>query len=214
MQPVQEKWQVFWGSEAIQYECATLWEASRSVWLPLLYMLLGLWAVVQFWGQWPVFWGVWAFILLAVPLLLIDFKHFILPDLLVFPGIVCGLIVGPTVMQLGVANSWGAAAFGFGLFYLVRWGFAKARGIEGMGYGDVKLMAMLGAWTGWLGLPLIFLVSSILGLLAFGLRYVVRGDGGDVPLPFGPFLLAGAWLALLYSDMLWRILIEWRGVWS
>jgi leader peptidase (prepilin peptidase)/N-methyltransferase len=73
-----------------------------------------------------------------------------------------------------------------------------------MGYGDFKLLAALGAWVGWQGLPVVILLSSVAGA-AIGIGViVVRGQDRNIPIPFGPYLAAGGWIALLWGDALTR----------
>ena len=170
--------------------------------------------------QWPLYvfcllftvWGWWALpvwpVLLLVPLLvwmtLIDMKHMVLPDGLVLPGIVLGVLCAPLLPGHGWMLGLLGAAVGFGVFATVYWGFYYVRGYYGMGFGDVKLLAMLGAWVGAQHVLLIILLSSLSALCFFALRRVVAGTATSQPMPYGPFLAFGGWLALLYGAHLWQ----------
>ncbi|NCW86451.1 MAG: prepilin peptidase, partial [Oxalobacteraceae bacterium] len=82
----------------------------------------------------------------------------------------------------------------------VYWGYRLVTGKEGMGYGDFKLLAALGAWLGWLMLPLIVLLSSAVGAVVGVLLILLRGHQRDKPIPFGPFLALAGVVALLYGQ--------------
>ena len=92
------------------------------------------------------------------------------------------------------------AALGYLLLWLVYWGYRLATGKEGMGYGDFKLLAALGAWLGWTMLPLIVLLSSAVGALVGLMLILLRGHQRDKPIPFGPFLALAGLVALLYGQ--------------
>jgi len=87
--------------------------------------------------------------------------------------------------------------------------FRLVTGKEGMGYGDFKLLAALGAWLGWQGLPVVILLSSgvgaVLGLLMIGFQ----GRDRAAPIPFGPFLAAGGWIALMWGDRITSAWLAW-----
>jgi leader peptidase (prepilin peptidase)/N-methyltransferase len=96
------------------------------------------------------------------------------------------------------ASLIGAIA-GYGILWLVYHLFRLTTGKEGMGFGDFKLMAMLGAWLGWQALPVIILLSSVVGA-AVGLGLVlVRHRDKDLPIPFGPYIALAGWIALLWG---------------
>jgi leader peptidase (prepilin peptidase)/N-methyltransferase len=94
---------------------------------------------------------------------------------------------------------WGAVA-GYLSLWLVYWAFKLVTGKEGMGYGDFKLLAALGAWLGWTMLPLIVLLSSAVGAVVGVLLILLRGHQRDKPIPFGPFLALAGFIALLYGQ--------------
>jgi len=139
-----------------------------------------------------------------VVLTFIDLEHKLLPDQLTLPLLWLGLVVnalgGFTSLQDAL---WGAVA-GYLVLWLVYWGFRLATGRHGMGYGDFKLLAALGAWLGWHALPIIVLASSVTGIiLGLGLR--LRSAPTDPQMPFGPFLAAGGLVYLLWSEQLWHL---------
>ena len=100
------------------------------------------------------------------------------------------------------------AASGYLLLWLVYWGYRLATGKEGMGYGDFKLLAALGAWLGWTMLLLIVLLSSAVGALVGLMLILLRGHQRDKPIPFGPFLALAGLIALLYGQDIMELWIS------
>jgi len=88
------------------------------------------------------------------------------------------------------------------VLWAVYWLFKLTTGKEGMGYGDFKLLAALGAWLGWAALPLVILLSSLVGALVGGALMLFRKHGRDVPIPFGPYLAAAGAIALFWGNHL------------
>jgi leader peptidase (prepilin peptidase)/N-methyltransferase len=97
------------------------------------------------------------------------------------------------------------AAGGYVVFWLVFQLFKLATGKEGMGYGDFKLLAALGAWLGWQLLPLVILLSAGVGAVVGSLLLFASGKSRQTPIPFGPYLAAAGWIALLWG----RGIVEW-----
>jgi leader peptidase (prepilin peptidase)/N-methyltransferase len=149
----------------------------------------------------------------------IDFDHLFIPDEVSLPGVLIGLAIAAMPGGIGVANAAIGAALGGGILWLVAWSYERSTGIEGMGFGDVKLLAMIGAFLGWQAIPAVLVVASIGGSLAgvlvifgargrrhigrvrrtFGWRVVptfVRRAARRTAIPFGPFLALGAFVAL------------------
>lgn len=137
-----------------------------------------------------------------ITLTAIDLDHQLLPDKITLPLLWIGLIVN----SFGYFTSLPSALWGVVLGYLslwsVYWLFKLVTGKEGMGYGDFKLLAALGAWAGADMLPLIILVSSLIGALTGGLMILFRRHGSQTPMPFGPYLAGAGWVALLWGDNL------------
>jgi leader peptidase (prepilin peptidase) / N-methyltransferase len=133
---------------------------------------------------------------------LIDADHQLLPDAIVLPLLWLGLIVNSFGLFSTLADAlWGAVA-GYLVLWVVFWVFKLLTGKEGMGYGDFKLLAMLGAWGGWQILPLTILLSSIVGAV-LGLTLLrLRNVQTSTPIPFGPYLAIAGWIALLWGDQI------------
>jgi len=142
---------------------------------------------------------------MLVALSVIDLDHQLLPDTLTLPLLWLGLSFSlqPNVLSTVTPQEalLGAMA-GYLSLWLVYQGFKLATGKEGMGYGDFKLLAALGAWLGWQMLPLIILLSACVGaIVGIGL-IVFRGRDHSIPMPFGPYLAAAGWVALLWGQQI------------
>jgi len=142
------------------------------------------------------------FSLFCLPLGLIDLEHQILPDKLTYPGILIGLALSPFLSWTSPWQSVAGAAAGAGLPAAVI-GVYALFGIEAMGWGDVKLLAMVGAFLGWQGMLMTLLGGAILGTLIGGTYLLLSGKGRRTPLPFGTFLCAAALGALFWAPALW-----------
>jgi leader peptidase (prepilin peptidase)/N-methyltransferase len=142
----------------------------------------------------------WVFLSLLV-VFFVDLDHRIIPDEISLGGTVLGLLLSH--WTIGILPAVIAAAAGAGGLFLVGWGYARIRGRQGMGLGDVKLAAMLGAFLGLQGLVLTVLLASFLGALTgIGLVSARRGNGLTA-LPFGSFLAPAAVLALFWGPGIW-----------
>lgn len=159
-------------------------------------------------------WQAGAFLLLTWGLLamsLIDADHQLLPDVLVLPLLWLGLIVnGQGLFTDLYAALWGAVA-GYLSLWLVYWAFKLITGKEGMGYGDFKLLAMLGAWGGWQILPLTILLSSLVGAVLGVVMLKMRNAQTSTPIPFGPYLAIAGWIALLWGDQITTSYMQFAG---
>jgi leader peptidase (prepilin peptidase)/N-methyltransferase len=138
-----------------------------------------------------------AFLLIAMTF--IDADTQMLPDDLTFPLLWAGLLVNLNGTFVPLADAVIGAAAGYLALWSVYWAFKLATGKEGMGYGDFKLLAALGAWLGWTMLPTIILLSSVVGALVGIVLIVFAKRGRDKPIPFGPYLAAAGVIALLYG---------------
>ncbi len=138
-------------------------------------------------------------------LTMIDLETQLLPDGMTIPLVWAGLIVNlrDTFAPLGSAVV-GAVA-GYLTLWTVYWVFKLVRGKEGMGYGDFKLLAALGAWLGWQMLPLIVLLSSIVGAIVGITLIASKGRDRNVPIPFGPFLAFAGMVAVFWGPALNRM---------
>ncbi|MBF0195956.1 MAG: prepilin peptidase [Magnetococcales bacterium] len=142
-----------------------------------------------------------------VVMMMIDFYHYILPDVITLPGIVIGVLLAwlPQVGEpiVGLYDSLIGVAVGGGGLWLFAWLFEKITGKVGMGFGDVKLLAMVGAWLGWqsLGFTIFFaaLMGSVIGLSWIG----ILGRDRAKPIPFGPYLVLAAWSYIYIGDQVY-----------
>jgi leader peptidase (prepilin peptidase)/N-methyltransferase len=124
----------------------------------------------------------------------------LLPDELTLPLLWLGLLINLNGTFVPLRDAVIGAAAGYLFLWLVYWMFLAATGKEGIGYGDFKLLAALGAWMGWAMLPLIVLLSSVVGA-TFGLLMIaLKRHQRDMPIPFGPFLATAGLLALLIGQ--------------
>ena len=163
--------------------------------------LLTLIVVVQFGPTWQAAAALlltWSLIALAV----IDLDTQLLPDSLTLPFLWLGLFLS----LFGLFTDSQSAIIGAVAGYLSLWTvfqlFRLATGKEGMGYGDFKLLALLGAWLGWAALPQIILLSALVGaLVGIGLILSGRHESGK-PLPFGPYLAAAGWISLIWGEQI------------
>jgi leader peptidase (prepilin peptidase)/N-methyltransferase len=133
---------------------------------------------------------------------LIDADHQLLPDAIVLPLLWLGLIVNAFGVFTSLTDALWGAVFGYLVLWLVFWLFKLVTGKEGMGYGDFKLLAMLGAWGGWQILPLTILLSSLVGAVLGLILLRMRNVETSTPIPFGPYLAIAGWIALLWGDQI------------
>ena len=142
---------------------------------------------------------------MLIALTFIDIDTQILPDDLSLPLLWMGLLLNLNGTFVPLADAVIGAAAGYLSLWCVFWLFRLATGKEGIGYGDFKLLAALGAWLGWTMLPLIVLLSSAIGAIVGLLLILLRGHHRDKPIPFGPFLALAGLVALLYGEALLKL---------
>ena len=141
-----------------------------------------------------------AFCATMLALALIDFDTQMLPDGLTQPHLWAGLLVNVWGIFAPLQEAVIGAAAGYLALWTVYWGFKLVTGREGMGYGDFKLLAAIGAWLGWQALPLVILLSSLAGAL-IGIALIAAARmGRSVPMPFGPYLVIAGVVALVWGD--------------
>lgn len=133
---------------------------------------------------------------------LIDIEHQLLPDSLVLPLLWLGLIVNAFELFVPLDEALWGAVFGYLSLWSVYWLFKLVTGKEGMGYGDFKLLAMLGAWGGWTILPLTLVLSSLVGAVIGLVLLRLRRQQASTPIPFGPYLAIAGWIALLWGGQI------------
>ncbi len=173
---------------------------------PLVEVLGGLLAAYAIWRFGATWTGLGACVMLwtLVALTFIDFDTQYLPDNLTLPLLWAGLIANLFGVFVPLADAVIGAIAGYLALWLVYWVFKLVRGKEGMGYGDFKLLAALGAWLGWQMLPLIVLLSSVVGA-GIGLMLIAfKGRDHSVPLAFGPYLAIAGGVALFFGPALVR----------
>ncbi|HSF19189.1 MAG TPA: prepilin peptidase [Vicinamibacteria bacterium] len=136
-----------------------------------------------------------AFVAATVALVFIDYEHQILPNSITIPGILAGLALSLLRDTISIRDSALGALLGAGLLFVVAELYFRLRGIEGLGFGDVKMMGMVGAFLGWKGVFLTLFLGSFAGSVVGGF-VLARGGDMQTKLPFGTFLGAGAIVAL------------------
>jgi len=181
--------------------CATCHQ-TISPRYPLVEILTGLLFVLVF-RQYGFLWATPVYWLLAAALVVItfiDLDHQIIPDIISLPGIPLGFVLTFLVPGISWSDSLLGILLGGGSLYVVGRVYYLLTRVEGMGGGDVKLLAMLGAFLGWKAvLPIIFMGSLIGSLIGVSVM-LYRRAGGKLAIPFGPFLALGAVIYLLYGQ--------------
>jgi len=126
----------------------------------------------------------------------IDLEHQLLPDSLTLPLLWAGLVVNLSGTFATLHDAVTGAIAGYLALWCVYWLFRLLRGVEGMGYGDFKLLAAVGAWLGWAALPQVVVIAAVAGAVVGLVATALRKRRFDEPLPFGPYLAAGALFTL------------------
>jgi leader peptidase (prepilin peptidase) / N-methyltransferase len=171
-------------------------QAKISIQYPLVELLSGVLSAVIVWKFGPS-WAALAGLALTWTLIAlsgIDFRTQLLPDQLTLPLLWLGLLLALLPMFVTAPASILAAAIGYLSLWSVYWVFKLLTGKEGMGHGDFKLLAALGAWMGPVALLPIILLSSLIGALVGGTLIALRKHEREIPMPFGPFIAAAGWV--------------------
>jgi leader peptidase (prepilin peptidase) / N-methyltransferase len=189
-------------------------KAPISIQYPLVELITGVLSAVVVW-KFGLDWTALAGLLLTwslVALSGIDLRTQLLPDQITLPLLWLGLLlslghvfVEPKMAILG-------AAIGYLSLWSVYWAFKLLTGKEGMGYGDFKLLAALGAWMGPVALLPTILLSSLIGALVGGTMIALRKHGRDVPMPFGPFIAMAGWVWFIAGEQLWHAYMSMTGL--
>ncbi|WP_019531241.1 prepilin peptidase [Dasania marina] len=150
----------------------------------------------------------WALIALTM----IDADTQLLPDQITLPLLWLGLICNAFGLYTSLENALWGAVFGYLSLWTVYWVFKLLTGKEGMGFGDFKLLAALGAWMGWQSLPIIILLSSLVGAIIGIALMLLNNKGRDTAIPFGPYLAIAGWIAFLWGDHITRSYLQFAGL--
>jgi len=188
-------------------------KAQISPRYPLVELLTAVLSMVVAW-QFGFSWAAGTMLVLTwglISLSLIDADTQLLPDSIVLPLLWLGLIINSFTLITDINSAlWGAVA-GYLTLWVIFWAFKLITGKEGMGYGDFKLLAMLGAWGGWQILPLTILLSSLVGAILGIIILKTRGQSNTTPLPFGPYLAIAGWIALIWGDTITGTYLQFAG---
>jgi len=188
--------------------------ASIGLRYPLIEAITALLSVAVVWRFGPG-WETAAALVLTwglVALAGIDLDTQLLPDAITQPLLWLGLLLSLGGFFADTQSAVLGAAAGYLSLWAVFHLFRLATGKEGMGYGDFKLLALFGAWLGWQYLPQIVLGSAVVGAMV-GLALIASGrQGRDIPIPFGPYLAAAGWIALIWGEAINRAYVGWAGL--
>ena len=156
-----------------------------------------------------LFLGYVYFVCVLIAIFFIDLEHYIIPDWLSIPGIVIGIIMFALVQGMSPIDSLIGAIVGAGLLECIRLAYYFVTKREGMGFGDVKLMGMIGAFLGWFYIPIVIFISAALGTLyAFVLMFLGKANR-QTKIPYGPFLAVAACITLFFGP---QIMAWYRGL--
>lgn len=188
--------------------------AGISARYPIIEIVTALLSVTIAW-HFGFSWAALAGLLLTwalIALTMIDFDHQLLPDSITLPFLWLGLALSLGNIFVDSHTAIIGAIAGYLSLWSIYWAFKLLTGKEGMGFGDFKLLALLGAWMGWQMLPVIILLSSAVGAVVGITLIVVRGRDRNIPIPFGPYLAAAGWLALLWGNDITNAYLRYSGL--
>lgn len=175
-----------------------------SIRYPIVELLTGVLSALLIWhfGSGLLGLATLVFTYLLIAMTFIDADTQLLPDDLTLPLLWLGLLINLNGAFVPLEEAVMGAAAGYLSLWSIYWLFKLVTGKEGMGYGDFKLLAALGAWLGWKMLPVIILLSSLVGAVVGIALIVLAKRGRDIPIPFGPYLAAAGLLTLFYGKPL------------
>lgn len=194
-------------------KCASCQQAI-SLRYPLIELLTAIMSAVIAW-HFGFGWQSGAALLLTwalIALSMIDTDHQLLPDSITLPFLWLGLTLSLFPVFADMRSSLIGAIAGYLSLWTVYQLFKLLTGKEGMGFGDFKLLALLGAWLGWQSLPMIILLSSAVGAVLGGAMIAIQGRDRAQPIPFGPYLAIAGWIALLWGDRISSAYLRWSGI--
>jgi leader peptidase (prepilin peptidase)/N-methyltransferase len=189
-------------------------QAPISIQYPLVELLSGLLSAVVVWKFGPSWAGLAGLILTwsLISLSGIDFRTQLLPDQITLPLLWAGLLLSLAPLFTAPAASILGAAIGYLSLWSVYWLFKLLTGKEGMGFGDFKLLAALGAWMGPMALLPVILLSSFIGAVVGGTLIAMRKHGREMPMPFGPFIAMAGWVWFIAGEQLWHAYMGFTGM--
>jgi leader peptidase (prepilin peptidase)/N-methyltransferase len=182
--------------------------------IPIRYPMVELTTgILSTWVAWHFGFGIAGFAAVVATWLLIamtfiDLDSMLLPDQLTLSLLWLGLLLSIKSPFVSSQDALMGAAVGYLSLWSLFWAFKLITGKEGMGYGDFKLLAAIGAWVGWQHLPVVILLSSFVGAIVGVTLLTIQGKDKNQPIPFGPYLAAAGWLTLLYGD--WIVQQYWQ----
>jgi leader peptidase (prepilin peptidase)/N-methyltransferase len=185
---------------SLRYPLIELLTAVLSVWVALHfgYGLQSLAAILLTWC--------------VIVLTFIDLDTMLLPDDITLPLLWLGLLLSLADLYVSPTDAILGAIFGYLSLWAVYWCFKLLTGKEGMGHGDFKLLAALGAWLGWQALPIVILISSFVGaIVGISLILLKKNQLGQA-IPYGPYLALAGWMTLLYADNIQQSYFNWLGL--
>ncbi len=187
---------------------------SISARYPIIEAVTGIMSGIIAWqlGASPQALAALVFTWCLISLTMIDADHKLLPDQITLPLLWGGLLLNTFGLFVPLHDAvWGAIG-GYLSLWCVYWGFKLLTGKEGMGYGDFKLLAALGAWMGWQSLLVIILLSSLVGAIVGTIILIASKQGRDTAIPFGPYLAAAGWISLLWGDQIVNTYLQFSGL--
>jgi len=191
--------------------------ASISARYPLVELMTAILATTCAWYFGPGWEAIMAIVLTLalVSVAMIDADTQLIPDSIVLPLMWIGLAMslfhpmsGATTLFISPVDAIAGAMAGYLSLWSVFWAFKLVTGKDGMGYGDFKLLAALGAWLGWQQLPIIILMSAAVGAVINIAMIVFRGKDRTVPIPFGPYLAAAGWITMIWGESIKNAYID------
>ena len=173
--------------------------------------LLGLLVAYQLGATWQCA-AMLLFTYFLVALTLIDMDEYLLPDSLTLPLVWVGLFANSFSVFTSLENAVYGAMAGYLSLWSIYWLFKLVTGKEGMGYGDFKLLAAIGAFLGWQALPVVILLSSVVGAVVGILGIIILGRDKNIAIPFGPYLAAAGFIAALWGNDITAAYFQFAGI--
>lgn len=181
---------------------------------PIIEAIAGLLALVAIWQLGFTAAGLAAalFSWTLLALCMIDIDHQLLPDQITLPLLWLGLLLNSAGMFVSLSDAVFGAVAGYLSLWTVFHVFKLLTGKEGMGFGDFKLLAALGAWMGWQMLPLVILLSSLVGAVVGAILLAAQNKSRQTAIPFGPYLAAAGWIAFYWGDSIVQSYLQFAGL--